>query len=201
MSASHLSYSAALWIVLSANLLAGQQQPDPRFATLTGTVVSGFTSLPVQGAVVQLRPAGPGRPHDAMTDSSGSFKIDSIVPGRYAVRVMYISYSPTTTQLDVEPGVSLMRTFALTGECKFDSLRAMRDVRDGHPKVLLHGGIAPSALTSQDQAVERTYGFRYYDFGDVIENPYECDDEYNRVVFRSLDRKYGSNWRAVVRTH
>ena len=181
-----------------ATVLAAQGKP---LANFTGTVISSIDSMQLPYAQVILRSAVSSRYYAAITDSLGAFRIDTIVPGRYSIRVHLIGYPPDTSQFEFEPGASVDTVVILRAHCKYDSALAMSDIRRGRPRILVHGGIAPLAYGPRDRALERKYRFSYKDFGDQIENPFECDEQYNRVVFRFLDSKYGTAWRDSVRTH
>ena len=185
--------------VARASLLAAQGQPLTGFASFKGTVLSGIDSSPVPYATLLLR-ADLGRTYETITDTLGGFGIDTIVPGRYSLRVAFIGYPADTDQVELEAGASLNRVIVLRARCKFDSVVASRDIRRGHPRILLHGGIAPAGYGPREMAMERRYGFSYWDFGDQTVNPFLCDQQYNRVVFRFLDGKYGTSWRDSVRT-
>lgn len=181
-----------------ATIVAAQTKLPAKF---TGTVISNIDSVQLDQAQVILRSAVDGQVYGAITDSLGAFRFDTIVPGRYSVRVHAFGYPPDTSEFEFEPGASVNTVVILKAHCKYDSALAVKDIRSGRPRILLHGGIAPTALSSEDDAMERRYRFRYWDFGDQFENPYQCDEQYNRVVFRFLDSKYGNGWRDSVRIH
>jgi len=185
-------------LAAGVSLLAAQGKALAKF---TGTVVSGIDSIQLSYAQVILRSAVGSQYYAAITDSLGAFRIDTIVPGPYSIRVQFLGYPPDTSRFEFEPGASVDRVVILRAHCNYDSALAVSDIRRGRPRILLHGGIAPLAYGVQDRAMERKYRFRYKEFGDQIENPLQCDEQYNRVVFGFLDRKYGTGWRDSVRTH
>ena len=66
----------------------------PGFGTLTGVVVQAETGDALQGAAVRLvsvrGDTGQSQPERG-ADSKGGFTFDSVVPGRYQIRVRHIS--------------------------------------------------------------------------------------------------------------
>lgn len=87
---------------LSASPMAAQE-PEPEqerpLAVLAGRVVSATTGAPLEGAVVSLLGSGYG----ALTDSIGNFLIPQTFAGSDTVEVRFIGYTPSKTQLTLEP--------------------------------------------------------------------------------------------------
>ncbi len=179
--------------------LTAQERPAPSPAAIKGTVVSGISSHPIAGAFIELRPTASGRRRLAVADSIGGFAFDSLVPGSYRLQIRRIGYPVSTTQLSVVAGESFAKVFVLSGTCTNDSASALQDIALGHPKILLHGGLAPVALSDSERAAAGRYHIEYVELGDMITNPDECDDQYNRVVLRYLDRAFGTAWRQWAR--
>ena len=194
------AFALLLGLALRGNIARGQELPSHEFATLSGRVVSGVNLQPPIAAFALLRPTPPGRSRPIVIDSTGSFRIDSILPGRYYFVVRALGYAPDTIVLKLGAGDSLVRFVTLPRRCVYDSLTARRDIRERHPRILLHGSLAPVALSEAEVAAEHKYRFTYQEFGDEIVDPIECDEEYNRVVIGYLDRTYGRTWRDSVRT-
>ena len=165
---------------------------------LKGTVVSEPYAAPLPGALVVIESRTSKRIRSA--DSSGNFMVASLDSGTYTVTARALGYPPLTRTVRLEPGDTSSVTLIVELHCRFDSTLAMRDIAAGRPRILLHGGTAPLAYTEQDKSVERRFNFRYREFGDQLVNPLECDREYNRVIFRFLDAKYGTAWRNAART-
>jgi len=163
-----------------------------------GRVLSGVDSSALSSAMVTLE--GAGTRQDRFTDEVGTFLISAISPGAYSLTIRALGYPPLRDTIRVNDVDTLSLTIALPADCQFDSIAAVRDIARRRPKILLHGGIAPIAQTPTDQLMERKYGFRYREFGDELTEPMACDDQYNRVVFRFLDSKFGNAWRDSVRT-
>lgn len=58
--------------------------------TLAGRVIDAATGAPIVGALVQIS----GQNRRAETDSAGTYRLDDLVPGLLAVRVIRIGYAP-----------------------------------------------------------------------------------------------------------
>jgi hypothetical protein len=161
-----------------------------------GRVLSGIDSSSIGSALVFLE--GGSIRQNQSTDTLGRFLFSSVPVGGYVLTVRALSYHPFRESIRVG-GDTLTLTVVVPAHCEFDSLAAMRDIARHHVRVLLHGGIAPLAYNANDRRVERMYGFRYIEFGDMVSQPFECDQQYHRVVFRYFDRRFGSRWRDSVR--
>lgn len=75
-----------------------------------GRVVDAASGAPVEGASIAL--SGP-RNFMAVTGAEGNWRIGSVEPGRYEVRVAHIGFAEATTALVVSPGMGVVR-LALT---------------------------------------------------------------------------------------
>ncbi|MFW6192608.1 MAG: carboxypeptidase regulatory-like domain-containing protein [Gemmatimonadota bacterium] len=87
----------------------GTTDPDSS-AALVGRVLSGVTAEPVVGAQVYLRRAARG----AVTDSSGSFRLDDLPPGLDTLGVRYGGFEPGTRTLTLAPARTTRATFLLS---------------------------------------------------------------------------------------
>ena len=77
----------------------------PARQEVRGTVFDGETATLVEGAMVLLFDAGDQRVNGVLSGTSGFFRIDVPMPGRYRLRVERIGYVNTETQLfDVAAG-------------------------------------------------------------------------------------------------
>ncbi|WP_162912068.1 carboxypeptidase-like regulatory domain-containing protein [Pontibacter actiniarum] len=162
-------------------------------AYIEGIVVSGVNKKPLADVYVSLKHKGFG----TVTDSLGYFRFDGVPEGKYHLITHYFGYSETDTALSVvsEPLTGLHIT--LEADCSYDRRVAEADIVSGEPKLLLVGSIAPVVHKNQYR-FERKYKVQYLDFGDTPP-AYECIEEYNKVIFNYLDKKYGDKWRKEVR--
>jgi len=74
---------------------------------------------------------------------------------------------------------------------------ANADLKNGHVKFLLRGGIVSTYVKGQE-IFEKKYGIAYRDFGCVMPSNISIED-YNKVVASFMDKKYGKGWRKEVR--
>ncbi|TRZ52958.1 hypothetical protein D4R99_01725, partial [bacterium] len=75
--------------------------------------------------------------------------------------------------------------------------KALQEIKDGKPKLLLFSGIVPIEY-STDEAFSKKYKVSFYEYG-CIPDKHECMLQYNRTVFEYLDKTYGKIWRKEVR--
>lgn len=78
-------------------------------ANFTGTVASSRTGEPIQGARVTI----PELEYGAITDGQGKFRVESLPPGTYDVRVKYLGYSTNRRPVRLRPGRVTTATFML----------------------------------------------------------------------------------------
>jgi carboxypeptidase family protein len=191
-----LSLQMVFGLGVAILLLALRLPESERAAVVRGLVLSGIDSSPRGNALVLLE--GGSFRQIQSTDTAGRFLFSSVPVGGYLLTVRALSYHPFRDSIRVG-GDTLTFTVVVPAHCEFDSVVAVRDIARRHVRVLLHGGIAPLAYGAIDRRVERMYGFRYIEFGDMVSQPFECDQQYHRVVFRYFDQKFGSRWRDSVR--
>jgi len=89
---------AALWLAQPA--LA--QQTDTVTGTVTGTVVSESTGVPMEGAQVTIS----GTPLSAAADENGRFTITGVAPGTYNVDVTLPGFLGNSTEVTVGDGTT-----------------------------------------------------------------------------------------------
>jgi len=161
--------------------------------TVEGRILSGVdrTSLG-QSADVILQAAGFNQ--FRITDSIGRFQFFFVPAGKYELTVRAFSYHPLRDSIRVSRDTAL--TVVMPAHCRHDSLAAVRDIALDRVVVLLHSMLA---MTPEDAIVQHRYDFEYLDFGDVVHEPFECETQYNRVVFRYFDQRFGRGWRDSVR--
>jgi hypothetical protein len=87
--------------------------PVSGYATLVGTVDDGLRGGPLAGAVILID----GQPRQAVTDSIGWFRLDSVAAGRYRVGIFHpildsLGTSITTTPVTLVAGHPKVVTFA-----------------------------------------------------------------------------------------
>jgi hypothetical protein len=184
-------------LVVVALLPAPRSPRRPLPSVVRGQVLSGVDSSPQAWASVLLE--GRSVQLSQATDTTGWFRFTDVPAGSYRLTARALTYDPFQDSIRVAADTVTL-TVILPARCQFDSATAMRDITRDRIRVFLHGSIAPTSDPS-DPVVERMYGFKYHDFGDMIIQPGECDAQYHRVIFRYFDRKFGTRWRDSVRLH
>lgn len=83
-------------------------------ATVAGHVVQATTDAPLPGANVVLRdPATGARRYGSATDSTGTFALRGVAPGRYRFVVSFVGYARHTDRLALDAGATVRDTVAL----------------------------------------------------------------------------------------
>jgi hypothetical protein len=147
---------------------------------------------PVEPAYIQVSPNS----SVTIADSLGEFEIDSLVAGIYDIKLDMFGYPTLDTTLEITENVEDF-LFLIFAECDINGEIAQRDISEQKPRLLIIGGIAPVWYESDPEFQEK-YGVTYFDYGCVSPGS-ECASQYNNVIFKYLDQKYGKSWRKEVR--
>jgi hypothetical protein len=83
------------------------------------------------------------------------------------------------------------------GQKNYSIKLATADLKKGKIKFLIRGGIVSTHVKGQE-AFEKRYSIKYYDFGCVMPSDISIED-YNKIVARYMDKKFGLGWRKEVR--
>ncbi len=170
------------------------QSGDAKVSTMKGCLVSCVNNSRITTGLVKLK----GTRLASIPDSLGQYIIREIPPGKHSVQVMGFGYNNIDTVVSFLAGDTASLDFALKTKCSHDAKVATIDIRENQIKLLLAGGIAPGASTSEDEAFEKKYDIQYFDFG-CVPPADACIEEYNKVMFKYLDQKFGRTWRKEVR--
>ncbi|MFH5831005.1 carboxypeptidase-like regulatory domain-containing protein [Halalkalibaculum sp. DA384] len=73
-------------------------------AAMQGIISDNSTGQPLYGANVVLKPVAGEKFMGAAADGDGFYRISSIEPGTYSLRISYIGYRPYTDTLDLDEG-------------------------------------------------------------------------------------------------
>jgi len=168
------------------------------YGRLHGKVVSGVDSSPLASAIVRISSTGTTK-YMTLTDSTGTFAVDTIRQGVYLLTVRAFMYREFKDTLHLAGDSVRNLRIALSTHCGYDSVSALREIARHRPLIVENGGIAPTLLTSVDSAFEHRYGARYVILGDDASIPSACLESHNRVVFRFLDARFGNDWRRSLR--
>jgi hypothetical protein len=90
-------------LLICLPLLSKAQRPEgagmPQKITVSGTVIDADTQQPLEYATITFQnPQRPNMLQGGITDATGKFEVE-IFPGRYALKVEYISFEPFTKEL------------------------------------------------------------------------------------------------------
>lgn len=190
------------YILLISILFCTNIYSQEKIITDTGYSVSGKVMLdnfgimaPLIGSVVKIVGTNLG----VVTNELGEFNINNLKPGLYKINISYIGYPNTDTSIEIinEPIDSLIYTLKIICN-KYNEETARRDILSNNPKLLLFGSIVPIYYKGQEK-FEQKYKIKYYDFGCVPEDCFECFEIYNKIIFKYLDKKFGKKWRKTVR--
>jgi hypothetical protein len=195
MRSAHTRISALLFmsVLVHFELLHGMNQEAERpGGTVIGKIIDADTGLPLMHAAVTVRGAARG----GVSDKEGSFLIDSIPAGLYALRASLIGYrGQQKDSVNVLARQTTQASFSLLNE-RPDSLtwvmRANKDIARGEIHLLTYGLMILSVPESVLTCVANKYGFHYQD--ERTDSNDGCQI-YNEVVCKYLDKLNGAGWR------
>ena len=128
------------------------------------------------------------------TDNLGKFELKNLSRNFYQLHIKDFDYDTTFSLGDKrEKEIWIF----LPGECEVSEEIANIEIKNGQPRLLLIGGIAPAIVLGQE-SFEKRFNIKYYDFGCTPPDQ-KCVTDYNKVVFGYLDKVYGTKWRKKVR--
>ena len=160
---------------------------------IEGRILSGRTKLPVSNGSVNVGTRG------ADIDSSGYFSFPVSAVGVQKISFFSLDFEKKDTAITITDSLYKLTWLIYSGCRKFNRQKALTNIAEKKPLILLQGGIAP-VTNSSYPAFSRKYGIRFYEFGDSIEEYQDCIYEYNKTVFEYLDKKFGKKWRKKVAT-
>lgn len=71
------------------------------------------------------------------------------------------------------------------------------DLKNNSLKIYVQGGIV-SALKKEDVEFAKSYNISYYEFGCLAPANPQYYQEYNNLVFKQLDQRFGSEWQSKL---
>ena len=83
-------------------------------------------------------------------------------------------------------------------DCVFGREKALKDIQNKNPSILMQGGIV-SVIKASDKDFEEKYKVSFWDFGCVVSDDIECLIAYNKTIFEYLDKTFGKEWRKEIR--
>ena len=160
---------------------------------LTGIVVSALTGKPIPyGSIMKSKTSG------TQCDSLGRFTIFNLPKGVNKLFFSWLGYDNTDTTIIINNEVSDFK-FIVSTDCnvRANKNKALQDIKEGKPKLLLASGDAPIVYKS-DKLFSDKYQVYFYDYG-CLPDRQECMIQYNKCIFEYLDNKFGKAWRKEVR--
>lgn len=170
------------------------QNTEPKYE-ITGKVVAyiGNEKVKVKDATIELIQTK----ELCDVDSSGAYKFTGLKKGGYDLRALNFNINPKIFHIEIIDESIVDFNLNIEVDCEFDRNVAKKDLKNGAPKLLLIGGIAPFTSV-HDSEFAKKFGIDFYDFGDTSP-PIECVEQYNSVIFAYLDKEFGMTWRKEVR--
>jgi hypothetical protein len=151
------------------------------------------TPTPVSESVIQLTGE---KPEITETDEKGEFIFRNLKNGEYKLKIIS-EFGAIDTVLRIDNKSISEFSAMFFSSCDVNRKIAIEDLKNGKPRLLIYGGIAPIVYTNQN-IFEEKYGIKYESYG-CIASPFDCVLEYNQVIFDYLTDKFGKNWRKEVR--
>ncbi len=133
----------------------------------------------------------------ASTDSLGNYTFSNLKSGTYNIQVLDYNVKPEKIKFELKSESIKDFDIIVVADCPVTKEIALSDIEKGKPRLLLAGGIAPVVEFGQEK-FEKEYGVEYYEYG-CISPPTECMNQYNKVIFEYLTKKYGRKWKGKIR--
>lgn len=163
---------------------------------ISGTVVSTNSGNAIAGGTIMIT-----RTRGTIADSLGHFTIGELKRGQHKLSFSALGYDNKDTTVTIVNSNINNLIFSVHTDCysfpEVNSEMALKDIKEGKPKLLLAGGIAPVVYTT-DNDFSNKYKVSFYDYG-CSPARQECMLAYNTTIFNYLDKTYGTKWRKKVR--
>jgi len=121
----------------------------PRLASLAGVVLDASTGTPLPMARVQLAE----RPNALLSSDDGGFVFRDLLPGRYAVSVRALGYTPTRVDVELAPGQGRVTRLLLSPQAQLARPIVVNGLRAGALGMSSAG--AASGTTNLDASMAR----------------------------------------------
>jgi len=133
----------------------------------------------------------------ASIDSLGNYTFSNLASGIYNIQVLDYNVKPEKFKFELKSESIKGFDIIVIADCPVTKEIALSDIKKGKPRLLLAGGIAPVIEIGQEK-FEKEYDIEYYEYG-CTSPPTECMNQYNKVIFEYLTKKYGRKWKRKVR--
>lgn len=163
---------------------------------LYGKIISAKSKLkPSEEVMITVKETN----EKSFTDSLGNFNLYKLDKNKhYLMELFSFLYGKVIIEFETQNEDQLTKTFEVIPNCDFDGETAKNEWKNKSAKLYLIGSISPIANSKNDKKFEKKYNIQYFDFG-CTPAPSDCIKEYNEKIFELLDKKYGKEWRKVVR--
>jgi CarboxypepD_reg-like domain len=187
-----------LSILLSIQVLFSYSQNT----NFEGLVLESFTNNSIPYAFINISKTN--EILTTITDNIGKFSFTNLNNGFYNVSIESLGYKKLDTLINLSSNCKL--TFRLiihnNKESNYKSrnneVGAKEDIENNAVKLFLPGGYAGSAELPLDSTFEKKYQLNFVSLG-CVRSPDDDFDQYNKNIFRYLDKKYGKSWRKEIR--
>ncbi|MBE9461943.1 carboxypeptidase regulatory-like domain-containing protein [Dyadobacter sp. UP-52] len=161
---------------------------------ISGLVVSELTGDPIPYCQITYQTNIGTR-----SDSSGNFQIIDLPSGVYKIYFQALDRGSNDTLVTIGNTDLLGLDWPVHTSCtEINQNCALFDISIGKLKLFLQSGDPPITYFSQKR-FSKKYKVQFYEFGDLIQYPFDCLVMYNQAVFQHLDNKFGRHWRKDFR--
>jgi hypothetical protein len=161
---------------------------------ISGRVVSALTGDPIPYCTIVYQTN-----RGTISDSLGYFQLLDLHTGVYKIHFQALDRGSSDTLVAMENKDLVGMDWPVHSICtELSQSCALSDISTGKLKLFLQSGDPPTTYSSQ-KSFSKKYKVQFYEFGDLIQYPYDCLVMYNQAIFQHLDGKFGRKWRKNFR--
>ncbi len=108
----HSSFFLAMLFLFTLASCGGDPVSGKKTGSIEGTVIDGFTELPISKAQVTTTPPT----FSVTTDTTGSYQIANVEPGTYRVTAAKFGYDSTGVSISVSEGKTTIADISLLSD-------------------------------------------------------------------------------------
>lgn len=179
-------------IIILSNLVSAQKYPGYELSGRLEVKIGSEIITP-ENVLIELE----GESQSVQTDADGNYCFENLKNGQHQLKIFGYTFQPQRFKVNIDGESQENFNLKINADCLADGEIAKKDIKEGKPRLLIRGGIAP-IIQSGQQDFEKKYKISYSDFG-CMQDPSECTKKYNEVIFEYLDNTYGNSWRKEVR--
>jgi hypothetical protein len=183
-----------LSFLLIISSVANAQTLPAGFLKISGRVVSTVTGDPIPFCSITDQ-----NNRGTVSDSLGYFQLSDLHTGVNKIYFQTLDRGSSDTIVAMGDKDLVGMDWPVHSNCTELTKRySNSDVFGGKQILFLQSGDPPIIYSSQKR-FSKKYKVLFYEFGDLIQYPYDCLVICNRGVFEQLDKKYGKKWRNDLR--